>query len=706
MPKYSITSHSGAILSIINNQYLSLTSPALNETQQTGWTTAETNHLDEANLSAIPTHAIENKIKRDSNNLAHLTVIDPITFSQLQKAWKRGDIKVDSVNSEQIQVDEQKENVGADASNSKIDETDTCNDESSSSKKKVKKPKKKQSETPTPKIPSIPFEVWILSHFDADKLDDWTDLGLGTCTSSKDKSHRCWFKVIYHPSVSVARSAILSHLPNFTEQSLWFGHLTIGFIPKDVHDKFKTTEHLLPVTSASESHLDELSQICVEIAKHVTKYSTNSRTITAVLALSNHILNIQPENASALISRSHCYLVLGKVDEAIADAKILYSRQSLIGFLRYAAAMKVMGDTDALVRVCWKCIFKMESNEWVTNNKEGLRNTMIKHLRKVIEEHGEFAGRIDTQISDDVEKSSPNQLVVPEIERVDFCFEQDELKTLYFTTLDLIKRQLKYTGTDAVSTSPIRVYCHSFGGKEWYRLPRNFSSLVPFQLYGSSTPRRQEDITEFANVGLTTVITLTKEEPLPAGWFTDRIRNVFIPVENYKPTTINQTNKAIWEIYLAQIQGGSSLVHCGGGKGRAGTVLGCYLLRFGVAPIGSLCEKCEKFSGKGEVFVRSNECSDGEKCASAQPPVMSAESAIEMIRTMRSGSIETKEQETFVREYSSWVWKNCEIGLKANDLEPDVVANDEFEEETHLSCEGEDKLGSVVILVGLPGSGK
>ncbi len=64
------------------------------------------------------------------------------------------------------------------------------------------------------------------------------------------------------------------------------------------------------------------------------------------------------------------------------------------------------------------------------------------------------------------------------------------------------------------------------------------------------------------------------------------------------------------------------LVHCGGGKGRAGTFAACCLSMWGLSPPLDLTVK---------------------------RPVLSAQEAVRIVRNMRPGSIETQEQEAFVQ---------------------------------------------------------
>jgi atypical dual specificity phosphatase len=126
-----------------------------------------------------------------------------------------------------------------------------------------------------------------------------------------------------------------------------------------------------------------------------------------------------------------------------------------------------------------------------------------------------------------------------------------------------------------------------------------------------STPRNEQDIDILARIGVTKVITLTEEEPLDPSWFRfKRITNVFVPVPNYKTPSIAEMD-FIYNLFQED-PNGFWLVHCGGGKGRAGTVLACLMAMHG--------------------------SEDGT-------PQMEKRLAIEYIRRIRPGSIETTQQE-------------------------------------------------------------
>jgi len=225
-----------------------------------------------------------------------------------------------------------------------------------------------------------------------------------------------------------------------------------------------------------------------------------------------------------------------------------------------------------------------------------------------------------------------------------------------------------------------RIRYHIPPGPEFPQLPRFFSWLVPFVLAGMSSPRSEEDIQHLSSMGITHVITLTSETPLAKSWFNVRIRNTLIPVENYHPPTVQQTDKALRiileEPFYNPESPGATLVHCGGGKGRAGTVLACYLALYGFTP------------------PRLTSLKD--------PPKFSAKQTIALIRTLRDGSIETNNQEKFIETYVSTAWGRYGRGeplIGDGGLVPEPSSGT-------LEITGDISDPDMILLIGLPGAGK
>ena len=222
-------------------------------------------------------------------------------------------------------------------------------------------------------------------------------------------------------------------------------------------------------------------------------------------------------------------------------------------------------------------------------------------------------------------------------------------------------------------------------GSDLITMMRNFSFiLLPGKKRGgiavASTPKSRDHIRGLKQLGITLVVTLTLEEPLPKEWFDESIRNIMVPVVNYEAPTIQQM-AWIEDIVRNEIQsGGSVLEHCGGGKGRAGTVAACLML-------------C------GNIFNSNRNQSSSDACAA--------------IRNLRPGSIETKQQARFVREYANYKWmiddgQNAARSSKSPEKAPETKKSGarDARRRDKIRKDAIKRIPRFVILVGFPGSGK
>ncbi|MCO5608994.1 hypothetical protein L7F22_063214 [Adiantum nelumboides] len=199
------------------------------------------------------------------------------------------------------------------------------------------------------------------------------------------------------------------------------------------------------------------------------------------------------------------------------------------------------------------------------------------------------------------------------------------------------------------------------------KLPRFFRWVLPFRLAVMSTPRDAQDIKTLASApfSCSRIVTLTEEEPLPSEWFKGLpVENIFLLVPNYKAPLKDQVDQFIDIV----TEGHVTLLHCGGGKGRAGTFIACYLVTCGFTQLRH------------------------------QIPVYSASEVITTVRHFRPGSIETQEQERFIEAYIGSLWKQKTF------QEPHSLIE---EPDTSLVINGKlDKSVRLIILCGLQGSGK
>lgn len=163
------------------------------------------------------------------------------------------------------------------------------------------------------------------------------------------------------------------------------------------------------------------------------------------------------------------------------------------------------------------------------------------------------------------------------------------------------------------------------------RLSRNFSWIIPDKLAGISIPTHNEQIDafKFMNIGL--VLSVIGETELDQSWFDSDIKYLHYNIKNYyPPNSIDEINEIITNMENEISSGKAVLVFCGGGIGRTGTVLACYILKNGL---------------DGDI---KNNCH----------PTMTAIESIEKIRELRPKSIETVQQENFIKEYCNYLWKN------------------------------------------------
>ena len=208
--------------------------------------------------------------------------------------------------------------------------------------------------------------------------------------------------------------------------------------------------------------------------------------------------------------------------------------------------------------------------------------------------------------------------------------------------------------------------------KSLYKLPRFFRWLIPFYIAIMSTPRNEEDISTLASphLGIRHILTLTEEEPLGESWFRGKsITNTYLPVPNYCPPSIEQMDLII--TLLGDESKLPLLIHCGGGKGRAGTVAASYIAAFGFSK------------------PRFNQAH----------PEISAQEAVSLLRQLRPGSIETSQQEDFVSKWCSTIWKRQSVYPDRPTEPPPCPLVVEG------SLDGRD-VHDLFVLVGLPGSGK
>jgi atypical dual specificity phosphatase len=142
--------------------------------------------------------------------------------------------------------------------------------------------------------------------------------------------------------------------------------------------------------------------------------------------------------------------------------------------------------------------------------------------------------------------------------------------------------------------------------------PPGFSWVDQPRLAALAQPRSSEDLAWLRRNGIDVIVSLT-EEPLPRAWVNDAgLMAVDVPVPDMEPPTDRQLDHVVETIRKVQASGLGVAVHCGAGLGRTGTVLAAYFVVAGLPP----------------------------------------REALEKVRSLRPGSVETVEQEKAVEKFA------------------------------------------------------
>eukprot|EP00178_Gracilaria_changii_P016418 TRINITY_DN469_c0_g1_i1.p1 TRINITY_DN469_c0_g1~~TRINITY_DN469_c0_g1_i1.p1 ORF type:complete len:1067 (+),score=129.49 TRINITY_DN469_c0_g1_i1:6554-9754(+) len=241
------------------------------------------------------------------------------------------------------------------------------------------------------------------------------------------------------------------------------------------------------------------------------------------------------------------------------------------------------------------------------------------------------------------------------------------------------------------------------------KLPRMFKWLIPLRLAGSANLFSRAHIAAIKNVGFTLVVSLAIERRLESSWFDDSCRNLFLPIRKHGSPSFHQI-----DVFIAQAADAAmTLVHSSEGGGRTGLLMTVWLMLFGYSSGPSLCSKCSSTTcaDAKNKFVG---CCDNANCALAlREPKMSAQEAVEMVRSQRDGLTMSNQQEHFLEAYHRELWRRHallhNVDQHSNRYEmiyfPRMTMT-ENDTELHTIGRPLKKFPSLIVLCGLPGSGK
>jgi atypical dual specificity phosphatase len=150
--------------------------------------------------------------------------------------------------------------------------------------------------------------------------------------------------------------------------------------------------------------------------------------------------------------------------------------------------------------------------------------------------------------------------------------------------------------------------------------PTNFGWVIEDKLAGCGLPVTDDEFEWLVQRGIKSIVTV-REVPLPPDWFEDRdVSYLHLRVEDFGAPSIEELEASVNFIEQQLQDERPVMVHCAAGKGRTGTVLAAFLVK--------------------------NEN-------------LSAEQAIEKLRTIRPGSVQSVVQEAAVSMYEKFI-KNKE----------------------------------------------
>lgn len=267
---------------------------------------------------------------------------------------------------------------------------------------------------------------------------------------------------------------------------------------------------------------------------------------------------------------------------------------------------------------------------------------------------------------------------------------------------DLVTALSSTLWTAPVSSRARQLYYHPDAPGSPLELPRFFSWVYPGWVAGMSTPRSAMDLDMLIDLGFTHILTLTEEQPLNTHWFTPRpLENVYVPLPNYGAPTL-----AEMDAILARIRaGGVWLVHCGGGVGRAGTVLACLISMLGRHPVQQI-QGIPHGDGDGDANANPNPNPNADGDGDHDIPQLDARSAITLLRQMRPRSLESGEQERFVSSFVSHRWKAAYKGAPLAEPVNHLFISPALSSVGKPGLHTQAAVPTVLFMIGKPASGK
>lgn len=107
--------------------------------------------------------------------------------------------------------------------------------------------------------------------------------------------------------------------------------------------------------------------------------------------------------------------------------------------------------------------------------------------------------------------------------------------------------------------------------------------VIPDRVLACAYPRTEAALVGLAAQGVSVLVNLHPRPHDPERLARHGITEVHLPVRDFAAPTQAQLRQGVAAIEGALAAGPCVAVHCGGGRGRTGTLLACYLVRQGLA---------------------------------------------------------------------------------------------------------------------------
>jgi atypical dual specificity phosphatase len=112
--------------------------------------------------------------------------------------------------------------------------------------------------------------------------------------------------------------------------------------------------------------------------------------------------------------------------------------------------------------------------------------------------------------------------------------------------------------------------------------------VEPGRVLACAYPRREAALAGLAVQGVSLLINLHERPHEPGRLERHALVELHLPVKDFSPPAPEQIERGVQAIADAVAAGRRVAVHCGGGLGRTGTLLACYLITKGLAPTAAI----------------------------------------------------------------------------------------------------------------------